>query len=90
MFDREKMRFGIPLGEWLRGPLRDWGENLLDAGRMTQEGWLKPQAVRQKWDEHVSGKSDWQYLLWNVLMFQLWLQESTTPKTAAHTPQQAL
>jgi asparagine synthase (glutamine-hydrolysing) len=75
MFVRPKIGFGIPLGEWLRGPLRDWGESLLDADRIAQEGWLKPQAVRKKWDEHVSGKFHWEYHLWNVLMFQTWLQD---------------
>jgi len=79
LIDRPKIGFGIPLGKWLRGPLRDWAESLLDVNRLRQEGWLQPEAVRKKWEEHVSQEFDWQYLLWNVLMFQSWLERTTAP-----------
>jgi asparagine synthase (glutamine-hydrolysing) len=74
LFDRPKQGFGIPHGEWIRGPLRDWAENLLAAERLKQEGYFEPRLVRKKWEEHVSGKKDWSYHLWGILMFQAWLE----------------
>jgi len=75
LIDRPKMGFGIPLHDWLRGPLREWANTLLDAERLQREGYFHSALVRQKWDEHLSGKRNWSYLLWNVLMFQAWLDE---------------
>lgn len=74
LIERPKMGFGIPVAEWLRGPLRDWGETLLDAARLKHEGFFQPALIRQKWEEHLSGKRNWQHQLWNVLMFQSWLE----------------
>ena len=68
--------FSIPIGRWLRGPLRDWAEDLINEERLDNEGFFKTKQVREKWDQHLSGKHNWQYQLWDVLMFQSWLLEN--------------
>lgn len=70
---RPKSGFAIPLGEWLRGALRDWCEALIAEDRLKREGFFNPGPIVQKWHEHLSGRGNWQYYLWSVLMFQAWL-----------------
>jgi asparagine synthase (glutamine-hydrolysing) len=69
-----KRGFAIPLTQWLRGPLRNWAEALLDERRLRGEGFFDPGPIRQKWAEHVAGRTSWNYDLWTVLMFQAWLE----------------
>lgn len=75
LFDRPKMGFGVPLDAWLRGPLRAWAEDLLDPHLIEKQGLLHAQPILEKWQEHLSGKRNWQYALWTVLMFQAWMGE---------------
>ncbi len=70
--ERPKRGFAIPLAEWLRGPLRDWAEDLLNERRLANEGFRRPGPIRRKWQEHASGARNWSSLIWNVLMFQAW------------------
>jgi asparagine synthase (glutamine-hydrolysing) len=72
LVERPKSGFALPIHDWLRGPLRDWGENLLDEARLRREGYFDPGSVRQAWSEHLSGRRNRQYELWSILMFQSW------------------
>jgi asparagine synthase (glutamine-hydrolysing) len=82
MVERPKMGFGVPIGAWLRGPLRDWAEALIAESRLKNEGYLSVALVREKWAEHLSGARDHDYAMWTVLMFQAWLERSRTPSEA--------
>jgi asparagine synthase (glutamine-hydrolysing) len=82
LVDRPKRGFAAPLAEWLRGPMREWAENLLAEARLQQEDFFIARQVRQHWQEHLSRRRDWSGGLWHVLMFQAWLEEQK------HTPAQ--
>jgi len=74
MMSQSKSGFAIPLHEWLRGPLKEWAEELLSLDRLSRDGIFDPQPIRKKWEEHLSGRFNHQYSLWGVLMFQAWLE----------------
>jgi asparagine synthase (glutamine-hydrolysing) len=78
LIDRPKMGFGIPLGAWLRGPLRDWGEHLLNKKRLDAQGLFYSLPLRERWENHQKGNEDWGYPLWTALMALAWLE--ATPK----------
>ncbi|HEX5513022.1 MAG TPA: asparagine synthase (glutamine-hydrolyzing) [Gammaproteobacteria bacterium] len=75
LFDRPKQGFSVPLRQWLRGPLRDWAEALLDPRRLREEGFFRSERVQAHWHEHLTGRHDHAQRLWNVLMFQAWLEQ---------------
>jgi asparagine synthase (glutamine-hydrolysing) len=78
LVERPKMGFGIPLDSWLRGPMREWAEALLEPRRLQEEGFFDPAAVREKWNDHLCSRGAWQFHLWDILMFQLWLERQNS------------
>jgi asparagine synthase (glutamine-hydrolysing) len=82
LIERPKMGFGIPIGAWLRGPLKGWAEELIGEGRLAGEGYFHPGPIRAAWDAHQSGRSNVQYQLWAILMFQSWLEGQSAPQEA--------
>ena len=75
LIERPKQGFSIPLGQWLRGPLREWAESQISEYRLVHEGYFYPHPIRKAWQEHLSGKYDHALRLWSILMFQAWLEE---------------
>jgi asparagine synthase (glutamine-hydrolysing) len=78
MFERPKMGFGIPIGDWLRGPLREWAEELLSEACLRDSGLVEPAPVRALWAQHLSGKTNGQYQLWPVLMLIAWYRQNAS------------
>ena len=76
LIERPKQGFGIPLDEWLRGPLRGWAEALLSEDRLRREGIFNVEPIRNAWERHLRGKASLGYRLWSVLMFQAWLERT--------------
>jgi asparagine synthase (glutamine-hydrolysing) len=72
LLERPKMGFGIPIDEWLRGPLKQWASDLLSPLALNRIGLLDPVPIAEKWAEHQTGARNWQHFLWNVLMFEAW------------------
>jgi len=75
LIERPKMGFGVPLASWLRGPLKEWCEELINPKRLNEEGFFNSEIVITKWKEHISGKRNWENQLWDVMVFQSWLDE---------------
>jgi asparagine synthase (glutamine-hydrolysing) len=72
MFERPKRGFAVPLGGWLRGPLRDWAEALLTPTALAADGLLDVAVIRSRWEEHLRGQRDWHAWLWIILVWQAW------------------
>jgi asparagine synthase (glutamine-hydrolysing) len=79
LFERPKTGFGIPIDEWLRGPLREWAEEFLSERRLDGEGFFDARAIRAAWSEHLAGRGNWQQPLWAMLMFEAWLSATASP-----------
>jgi asparagine synthase (glutamine-hydrolysing) len=83
LFERPKAGFAIPVGEWIRGPLRPWAEELLNPKRMAEQGWLDPAIVQRRWQDHLAARRDSTPALWAILMFQAWLNNEKKPLALA-------
>ena len=75
LIERPKMGFSVPIGDWLRGPLRDWAEHLLDEKKMKESGYFNTSEIQQKWHQHISKEYNWQHHLWDIIIFESWRKE---------------
>jgi asparagine synthase (glutamine-hydrolysing) len=85
LVERPKMGFGVPIDSWLRGALREWAEDLLSENRLKSDTFFEVEPIRRAWQEHLSGRRNHQYLLWDILMFQAWHkgEDSSRPELVA-------
>ena len=83
LFDRPKAGFAVPVGQWIKGPLREWAEELLEPSAMSQQGWFDPAIVQRRWRDHLAGRRDSTPAIWAILMFQSWLREQRRPLALA-------
>ncbi len=83
LIERPKTGFAVPVADWIKGPLRDWAEDLLDSRRMAQDGWFDPNVVHRRWQDHLSGRRSSPQALWALLMFQSWLRNQKEALAAA-------
>jgi asparagine synthase (glutamine-hydrolysing) len=89
LIDRPKMGFGVPIDSWLRGPLREWAEALLDERRLREEGFFEPEPIRLAWEAHLKGQNN-QHKLWTVLIFGSWLETKGRASVAEAAPVRAI
>jgi asparagine synthase (glutamine-hydrolysing) len=89
LVERPKAGFGIPVGEWIKGPLRPWAEDLLDPNTMRDQGFFDPDIVQRRWRDHLAGRRDSTAAIWAILMFQSWL-EANSGTSAAELPPAAM
>ena len=76
IIDRPKAGFGVPIGKWLRGPLKEWAEDYLTPSLIKEQGYLNSKSITKLWEEHISMKCDHSQKLWNILMWQAWQDQS--------------
>jgi asparagine synthase (glutamine-hydrolysing) len=85
LLEQQKMGFGVPIDQWLKGPLKSWAEDLLSPGTLGAAGLLKPAQIAEKWAEHQAGIRNWQHFLWNVLMFLSWNASNQSSDRSSHS-----
>jgi asparagine synthase (glutamine-hydrolysing) len=83
LFDRPKAGFAVPVGTWIKGPLRPWAEDLLDPTAMAADGWFDPAIVQRRWKDHLAGRRDSTPAIWAILMFQSWLRDERSAMALA-------
>jgi asparagine synthase (glutamine-hydrolysing) len=81
LFERPKAGFGVPVGEWVKGPLRAWAEDLLNPAAMRADGWFDADIVQRRWQQHLRGDRDSTSAIWPILMFEAWRREQSSFRT---------